>query len=218
MPIFGYHERAVILRGLMGKFIVQGESQQRHVHEGLVVPHKPYYAMWSYKVQRNERFDLLGNCLAVITGIATPSRSHSLIRWIEAECDALRDRGDLSGNLPPCLFPYIRYEDPDWRPRYDKYNQPGEYHNGGIWPFICGFYVVSVLASGFPKLAEKKLIALTEMIRPAQKTGLAFGFNEWIKAQDGTPRGQDWQTWSAAMYLYAAVCVEKGMVLFFDKK
>ena len=28
--------------------------------------------------------------------------------------------------------------------------------------------------------------------------------------------GQDWQTWSAAMYLYAASCVEKESTLFFD--
>lgn len=218
LRLFGFHERSAMLCGLMSKFIVKGESQHRHVHEGLVVPHKPYYAMWSYKVHKNERFDLLGNCLAVIFGIASPTRSRSIIHWIEAECDGLRDRGDLSGNLPPCLFPYIRPEDPDWRPRYENYNRPGEYHNGGIWPFICGFYIVAVLSAGFPKLAEKKLMALTETVRAAQKPGLAFGFNEWIKAQDGTPRGQDWQTWSAAMYLYAAICVERGEVLFFDKK
>lgn len=43
-----------------------------------------------------------------------------------------------------------------------------------------------------------------------------FGFNEWLRAQDGLPCGQDWQTWSAAMYLYAAACVEQGRALFFD--
>ena len=216
--LFGFHDRSAILRGLMSKFIVQKESQQRHVHEGLVVPHKPCYAMWSYKVYKNERFDLLGNSLAILTCIASPSRSRSLIRWIETECDALRDRGDLSGSLPLCLFPYILPGDPDWRSRYKEYNRAGEYHNGGIWPFICGFYTVAVLASGFHKLAEKKLTALTEMIRTARKPGLAFGFNEWFRAQDGTPGGQDWQTWSAAMYLYATICVERGEVLFFDKK
>lgn len=43
-----------------------------------------------------------------------------------------------------------------------------------------------------------------------------FGFNEWVKAQDGNPKGQDWQTWSAAMYLYAAKCVELRQTSFFD--
>jgi len=43
-----------------------------------------------------------------------------------------------------------------------------------------------------------------------------FGFNEWHRAQDGAPQGQDWQTWSAAMYLYAAHCVRTGATPFFD--
>ena len=37
------------------------------VHEGLVVKHKPYYAFWSYKIYNSERFDLLGNSLAILS-------------------------------------------------------------------------------------------------------------------------------------------------------
>ena len=216
LRLFGRYDKASHLRDLIRHFIIRGEKQHRHVHEGLVVPHKPYYALWSYKIYRNERFDLLGNSLAILTGIASPSRSKKLILWIETECENLQEHKELTGDLPPNLFPYIRPEDPDWRPRYEKYNLPGEYHNGGVWPFICGFYVAAVLAAGMPKLAEKKLAALTELVRPARGRKLAFGFNEWIRAQDGTPKGQDWQTWSAAMYLYAVKCVEKGKILFFD--
>lgn len=44
-----------------------------------------------------------------------------------------------------------------------------------------------------------------------------FGFNEWrIKAQDGEAKGQNWQTWSAAMYLYTVKCVEDRKTPFFD--
>ncbi len=45
---------------------------------------------------------------------------------------------------------------------------------------------------------------------------VAYGFNEWLKAQTGAPSGQDWQTWSASMFLYAAACVEQKRPLFFD--
>ena len=216
LRLLGYEEKAFRLRNLMSHFVVRGETQHRHVHEGLVVPHKPYYAMWSYKIYRSERFDLLGNSLAIITGMAMPSRAKSIISWIEKECHALRERGELTGDLPPNLFPYIRPEDPDWRSRYEKFNKPGEYHNGGIWPFICGLYVVAVLAAGHVRLAEKKLAALAELNRLSKDGSLGVGFNEWIKAQNGAAMGQDWQTWSAAMYLYAATCVERGSVLFFD--
>jgi len=51
----------------------------------------------------------------------------------------------------------------------------------------------------------------------ADNPELVFGFNEYLSAQDGLPRGQDWQTWSAAMFIYAAECVEHGQTPFFDK-
>ncbi len=217
LRLLGRHERADMLRDMMGRFTVRGERQQRHVHEGLVLRYKPYYALWSYKVYRSDRFDLLGNSLAILSGIASRSRAKELVIWMEKECAALRKNEDLAVNLPPSLFPYIRPGDPDWMPRYAKYNQPGEYHNGGVWPFVCGFYVAALVAAGRRRLAEKKLIALTEVVRPAREADVEFGFNEWLRAQDGTACGQDWQSWSAAMYLYAAACVEQGRTPFFDE-
>jgi len=216
LRLFGQHERAEQLRGLMAGLVVQAEARHRHVHEGLRMRHKPYYALWSYKVYGSERFDLLGNSLAILSGLASPSRAKALVHWIEAECAAMRRAGRLALGLPPCLFPYIRREDPDWRPRYKRFNQPGEYHNGGVWPYICGFYVAATVAAGMQKTAEKALAALTTLVRQARDENLQYGFNEWFRAQDGTPQGEDWQTWSAAMYLYAATCVEKGKALFFD--
>jgi len=217
LRLFGQHQRASRLREMMGHFTVKGDRQNRHVHEGLVLRHKPYYALWAYKVYRSERFDLLGNSLAILSGIASSSRAKDLIAWIETECQSLRKNEELAVALPPNLFPYIRPGDPDWMPRYERYNQPGEYHNGGVWPFICGFYVAALVAAGRQPLAEKKLIALTEMVRPARQAEVEFGFNEWHRAQDGTPQGEDWQSWSAAMYLYAAYCVENKQTPFFNE-
>jgi hypothetical protein len=208
LKLLGLDERAARLREYMVRFTVKGERQQRHVHEGLKLRYKPYYAMWSYKVYRSERFDLLGNSLAILSGIAPQSRACELIAWIERECRALRRSGQLGSDLPPCLFPYIRPADPDWRLRYEKYNRPGEYHNGGIWPFICGFYIAALVAAGRYRLAERKLGAFTELVRPARAAAVEFGFNEWLTAHNPEPRGQDWQSWSAAMYLYAAECVQ----------
>jgi hypothetical protein len=217
LRLFGLNEKANDLQEAMDRFAIVGERQQRHVHEGLVLKNKPYYALWSYKVYKSERFDLLGNSLAILTGIASKSRAKEIIAWIEAECKNLRKKKDLAVNLPPCLFPYIRPGEPDWINRYAKYNQPGKYHNGGIWPFTCGFYIAALVAAGRYTLAEEKLIALTHLVRRTNGANVDFGFNEWHRAQDGLPCGEDWQTWSAAMYLYAAVCVEKRKTPFFDK-
>ena len=128
----------------------------------------------------------------------------------------LRQKGELAVELPPNLFPYIRPADPDWKDRYDEYNKPGEYHNGGIWPFVCGFYIAALVAAGKHSLAKTKLVNLSHLIQNSRRPDKEFGFNEWYRAQDGVPMGQEWQTWSAALFLYAAYCVEEKSTPFFD--
>ena len=217
LRLFEQHERADMVRHEMSRFTITGEKKHHHVHEGLVVKHKPYYAFWSYKIYSSERFDLLGNSLAILSGIASPTRTNEMISWIEDECTEMLKSGELAVDLPPNFFPFIKSNDPDWHIRYSKYNNPGEYHNGGIWPFICGFYIAALVAAKKYKLAEKKLFILTQILKISAKNNINFGFNEWIKAQNGKPMGQDWQSWSAAMYLYAVKCVEKKQTPFFDE-
>jgi hypothetical protein len=217
LRLLGQNNRAEMVRHDMSRFTITGATQHHHVHEGLVVKHKPYYALWSYKIYSSERFDLLGNSLAILSGIASPSRAEEMISWIEEECSGMRNRGELAVDLPPNFFPFIKPKDPDWKSRYVLYNNPGEYHNGGIWPFICGFYIAALVAARKYKLAEEKLHALTAIIRPTINKNLNFGFNEWLKSQDGKPMGQDWQTWSAALYLYAVKCVEEKSTPFFNE-
>ena len=217
LRILGLDERAEHVRREMGRFTITEGVMHHHVHEGLVVKHKPYYAFWSYKIHSSERFDLLGNSLAILSGLASFTRANEMISWIEAECAVMRENGDLALELPPNFFPYIHPNAPDWHPRYALYNQPGEYHNGGIWPFICGFYVAALVAAKRYALAEEKLLALTRIVKLSNSTRGVFGFNEWLKAQNGKPMGQEWQTWSAALYLYAVQCVEDKATPFFHE-
>lgn len=217
LKILGKDERAQKVKNEMSKFTITQGVMNKHIHEGLVVKQKPYYAFWSYKIHNSERFDLLGNSLAILSGIASPGRAVEMVTWIEAECSMMQKNGNLTLNLPPNFFPFTNPEDPDWHSRYAQFNQPGDYHNGGIWPFICGFYIAALVAAKHFSLAKEKLIALTHAIQLTTDDKLSFGFNEWIKAQTGKPMGQNWQTWSAALYLYAAHCVEEGQTPYFEE-
>jgi len=215
--LYGFEQEAAIARAMINSLDWRTNTPVRRIHEGLRVPGKPYYALWSYKQFTNERFDLLGNSLAILSGIAPRSLAHQMAAWVEAECAKMRLEGELSLDLPPCLFPFIYPGDEDWYTRMEIFNQPGHYHNGGIWPFVCGFYIAALVAIGEQELAESKLAALTRAIQPAHREQVDFGFNEWIRAQDGSPQGQDWQTWSAAMYLYSASCVERRSAIFLEQ-
>ena len=217
LQLMGFHKRAKKMHAEMENFTIIRDKLKKQVQEGLLVRDKPYYAFWSYKIYNSDRFDLLGNSLAILSGIASPKIADSIIEWIEKECTAIKSSGDLAVNLPPNFYPFIKPEDSDWHKRYADYNLPGNYHNGGIWPFICGIYIAALVGAKHFDLAEIKLIELTKLIKRSRTTGLDFGFNEWFRSQNGEPMGQDWQTWSAALYLYAAKCVEEKNTPFFDE-
>jgi len=66
LRLYGQNNRADMVRREMSRFTITAGTIHHHVHEGLVVKHKPYYALWSYKIHSSERFDLLGNSLAIL--------------------------------------------------------------------------------------------------------------------------------------------------------
>lgn len=214
--LFNQSERAKKLKEAIARFTTTSDIMNKHVHEGLALKSKPYFACWSYKVLSSERFDLLGNSLAILTGIASPGRSQAIILWVEEECKMMMKAGILEVNMPPNLFPFIQPIDKDWQYRDTIFNQPGHYHNGGIWPFISAIYIAALVAVKEYKLAESKLLILSGLVKKSRIEPVEYGFNEWIKPQNGKPMGQDWQTWSASLYLYASQCVDEKRTPFFD--
>lgn len=216
LKLLGKDENAKNLGNSMNQFTYASDTSHTSPHEGLAIKDKPYYALWSYKVYSSDRFDLLGNSLTILSGLASPSKVKHMLEWIEKEGALMRKSTALAPGLTPNFFPFIEPDDADWLPRYSQFNRPGDYHNGGIWPFISGFYIAALVAAKKYDLAEKKLLALTKLIKTTRNKELEFGFNEWYNAQNGKPMGQDWQTWSASNYLYAAQCVAEKRTPFFD--
>jgi len=87
----------------------------------------------------------------------------------------------------------------------------------GYGPFVRGVYIAACVAAGRMGLARRNLVALAELVKPWHENEAEWGFNEWIKAQSGQPSGRDWQTWSAATYLYAVECVWQERTPFFEE-
>ena len=215
LPMYGLHGEAAELKRSLNRRVHSDGPHPEPERVGLAVPDRPHYAAGAFKIFHDPRCDVLGNSLAILSKIADPERAERLIDYIELNCEGLRARGELVGQLPPCFFPYMQPGDPDWRSRYTIYNRPGEYHNGGVWPFVCGFYVAACVAAGRTELARQKLEALAELVKPWHEDECEWGFNEQVRAQTGKPIGRDWQTWSAAMFLYAHECVATGSTPYF---
>lgn len=156
------------------------------------VVYLPYYLSFVGHKTYELRCDTLGNVLACLVGLADDKQTELIIQHIL----------QTGSNLPypiVALYPPIFPGEPDWRPYMAKGRQnfPHQYHNGGIWPFIGGFWV-QLLAHKKPELATQELTKLAE----ANKLG-DWQFNEYLHGEHGTPMGVPHQTWSMAMYLAA---------------
>lgn len=140
--------------------------------------------------------DALGNSLAILFGIADDIQAGKIIDHFTQT--GMNKPYPIMANYPP-----IRPGDKDWREYYRNghLNLEYQYHNGGIWPFIGGFYVAALMKAGKPDFAMEELGNLAE----ANRIGRRFDweFNEWLNGRSGMPSGMAYQAWSAGMFIYA---------------
>jgi Alkaline and neutral invertase len=144
-----------------------------------------------------EWFDTLGNLLAILSGVADEAKMNTILDFIHRH--GLVEKGIRS------ITPVVERGDADWRDYYSTLNAPHCYHNGGIWPFIGGFYVAALVKAGRLSEAEKAFEGLTEL-------NLSGGFNEWHHGKTLEPLGVRAQAWSAGMYLFAHECLNQSTV------
>lgn len=163
----------------------------------------PYMAFRGYA----DRFDTFGNLVAILFGLASPAQANKILDFIESA-------GVNSPWPVKAIHPPVMPGDEDWREYYRlrNLNLPDQYHNGGIWPFIGGFYVAALVKAGRLEEAHRQLERLALANRQSRTPGLEWDFNEWLHGASGRPSGFRGQSWSAAMYVYAHECVRRGEV------
>lgn len=142
-----------------------------------------------------EWFDTLGHLMAILAGVAEGERAGIALDFIAAN--------GLDHPPAASIFPTIEPHTSEWRPYYGMLNVPHHYHNGGVWPFIGGFYVAALVYCGRIKQAASVLKRLAHLNSEGQ-------FNEWHHGKTGEAMGVHDQAWSSAMYIYAWHCVQRG--------
>ncbi len=148
-----------------------------------------------------EEGDVFGNLLAVLFGLADRSRAGRVL-------DALKAAGvDRPFPVRAVCTP-LAPSGPEWREYMGRHRQNGEYeyHNGGAWPFLGGFWVLALSAMGREAEAREGMSALARMNRRGR-----WGFREWFHGATGEPRGMAGQSWNAGMYLLAEVSLERDL-------
>jgi glycogen debranching enzyme len=151
-----------------------------------------------------EEGDVFGNLLAVLCGLCDPAASRRTL-------DALQ-RAKVSRLYPVRVVTHpIRRRSALWRPYMARHrqNEVWQYHNGGIWPMVGGFWVTAFAAAG--RLPEARL-ELENLARACAVRN--WSFTEWLHGTKATPHGMPGQSWNAAAFLMAERAVaEKRNVL-----
>ena len=142
------------------------------------------------------RFDAFANVLVSLLDVADDTQRSKVDEFLAAEVvnDELL--------LLPAFHPVIEPVDADWEDlqvmfSYTFKNKPYEFHNGGLWPMVTGFYVADLARRQRTKQAEKYLQAIHQANRLTMD-GEAWGFPEFVHGQKFTPGGTRHQGWSAA--------------------
>ena len=141
-----------------------------------------------YKTQ----FDAFANALALLLNIGSN----------EFQNDILEYSLDLKSKMPlqllPAFWPPIKETDQDWHLlknncKYEFRNYPNEFHNGGSWSMVNGFFGLSLLSKSKKDEATQILKAINQ-INAVENFSFYENFNSETKAPNGVP----FCAWSAA--------------------
>jgi len=190
-------EAADVLRAANGK-------TANNIH--LFNSEKGIFYPWVWKnhdgdIEQEQWFDGLGNMLAICGGFADKKQSESILRFVKAK--------KINRPFPiRVVFPPIKEGDPEWHSYFSKClaATPHYYINGGIWPFIGGFYVAALAKSRHMGEAKKQLAALAKANRLG--THAKWEFNEWVHPIKRKAMGSSYHAWSAGAFLLALAAVQ----------
>ena len=143
--------------------------------------------------------DVFGNLLAVHFGLADEAFAQRIVDTLQAaHCDQ-------PWPVRVVLHPLSRQHE-QWRPYMARHQQnaPHQYHNGGIWPFVGGYWVMVLAQLGHKDAARHALNRLA-----AVNALDDWRFTEWLHGLTAAPMGMAGQSWNAATYLLATDAVAR---------
>lgn len=137
--------------------------------------------------------DVFGNLLAILCGLSGDAMSQHIVKALDQK--RVAERYPIRVTCEP-----IEPEHELWRAYMARHQQnlAYQYHNGGVWPFVGGFWVLALAQLGKTARAWKELEKL------AQVNALDdWRFTEWFHGQTMEPMGMKGQSWNAATFLLA---------------
>ncbi|KAG8389676.1 hypothetical protein BUALT_Bualt01G0003600 [Buddleja alternifolia] len=145
------------------------------------------------------RWFALGNCIAILSSLATPEQASAIMDLIEERWE------ELVGEMPLKIC-YPAIESHEWQivTGCDPKNTRWSYHNGGSWPVLLWMLTAACIKTGRPQIARKAIdLAESRLLK-----------DSWPEYYDGKlgrfigKQARKYQTWSIAGYLVAKMMLE----------
>ncbi|KAH7331597.1 hypothetical protein KP509_20G042300 [Ceratopteris richardii] len=164
------------------------------------MPRKGGYFIGNVSPARMDfRWFCLGNCIAILSSLATPEQEAGIMDLFEERWE------ELIGEMP-LKIAYPALENHEWRlvTGCDPKNTRWSYHNGGSWPVLIWLFTAACIKTGRPHIAERAVELLEARIAK----------DSWPEYYDGKlgryigKQARKLQTWSIAGYLVAKMMLE----------
>ena len=145
-----------------------------------------------YKTQ----FDAFANALVLLLNIGSDDFQNEILKTFQT----IKNETDLK--LIPAFWPPIQESDLDWNLlknncKYEFRNYPYEFHNGGSWSMVNGFYGLALLS----KNQKEKALQVLDSINSANEIE-DFSFFENFNTKTSKPNGVAFCAWSAAAAVF----------------
>ena len=186
---------AVLTHNYWGKNGV--ETSANSYHEALFDKKKdinlPYWLCSMSPTGYDTRFDLFGNALALDSEITSSSQAVQVFAYIQAIIQGQKTK------LMPTFFPIIDEKNPEWKQLQSHYlyrfkNEPGAFHNGGIWLMTLGWLGLAAAKWGQKEMINDILNQLSEVLYIDNE----YNMYEYINSLTGKVGGVKNLTFSAA--------------------
>lgn len=145
-----------------------------------------------YKIQ----FDAFANALALILNIGNANFQTSILNYF----DEVVTQNKMK--MVPAFYPTIHENDLDWHLlknncKYEFRNFPNEFHNGGNWSMVNGFYGMALFYKNKTEAAQEILTAIDNANSVEQ-----YSFYENFNSMTCAPNGVPFCAWSAAATVF----------------
>jgi hypothetical protein len=177
--------------------------------------HKAVYSKGLYKKIANEfkedyalisfcsngfqkHLDSFANSLLLSTDILDEKKKKKVLKTLNQRLKSQKMK------ILPAFWPSITpkekslYKILEMNSLFEFRNTPHNYHNGGLWPLIQGFYITGLVKTKKNKLAKKYLKEFSEALE-----GDNYQFHEYFESKNYTPSGHKKIGFSAAGYIIA---------------